>query len=460
MSLISNFSLRAYAFLPFLLPFLFARKVPVFYHHRVSWIVLTILYTYAVPPMLDAIGGRNVRNSFGDKTWRVRGFEYVNLPRLLMAKILVLKIMMLMMVATGRFGLIDCIGIGYLTGQTIGSYGIFIAHELLHRKSRVDRLFAEILMSTVLYTHFCIEHIHGHHKHAATPEDPASSRLDETVYAFLPRSIFGGMRHSVDLEAAHLRQRGFRWLGVHNRILRYLLVAGILLLLIYACFGVLALLAFVVQSVVAVVTLEVINYVQHYGLCRKRNAEGRYERVTQDHSWNSQYRFSNGYWLNLGRHSDHHVEANRSFQQLRSFERAPELPYGLPAMFLLAWIPSLWFRIMNPRVKAWQEQQLVGNALQSSARPRTSSVARHRTGPSVHIAEAGHGDGARQVWWFGWLERGALVLSISALLGLDIFWGAPRGLITLAVLCLAIVSVRRLLEYPGIERGLATRSAT
>jgi alkane 1-monooxygenase len=438
---------RLLVFLPFVLPLIFLRKAPIVHFAQPRWVLVAILYIYAMPPIFDLIGGNNRTNYHpGYQSWTTKAAEYVWLPRILLFKILAIKLLMFGLVSTGRFDIIDCLGIAFLTGQSISSYGIFIAHEVLHRKSKFDRALAEIMMVTVLYPHFCIEHIYGHHRHAATDKDPATSRFGETVYAFLPRSIFGGILHAWRFEVGRLERRGQQWFSLQNRMLRYGAEVFLLLVVVFCVFGEFGLLAVLVQGVVAVTTLEVINYVQHYGLMRKEIAPGVYENTGISHSWNSTCWFSNGYWLNLGRHSDHHYAASRSFQMLRTFEEEPELPAGFPAMFLLAFVPPLWFRVMNPRVEALKGAR---HAELGYAEVQTPS-------PAARELESRDGSGAPVVagWlnvsgWSGAIQGGGLLMgaSILAFFGVDFWLGYPYGLMTISLICLGLVAARSVLTH-------------
>ncbi len=446
-----NWAARILLFSPFVLPLVFVRKVPMVHFAHPRWVLVAILYAYALPPILDLIGGNNRVNHYPDRqSWTTTALEYIFLPRVLFAKVLVLKVLMLSIVATGRFDVIDCLGIAYLTGQSVSSYGIFVAHELLHRKSKLDKAFAEIMMVTVMYPHFCIEHLYGHHRYAATEKDPATSRLGETVYAFLPRSIFGGMFHAWKFEVERLKRRGHHWFNYRNQMLRYAVEVFALFVIVFYIFGELGLMALVMQGVVAVLTLEVINYVQHYGLLRKEIAPGLYENTDVAHSWNSACWFSNGYWLNLGRHSDHHYAANRSFEMLRSFENEPELPAGFPAMFLLAFVPPLWFHVMDPRVEALKRAELVRQDGRSVRHYRVPSLSGAGTDS---LNERGGGVNGREhlrpSWWSGVVEGSGLLMggSVALLFAFDIVFGYPWGLIAISLLCVGIVAIRYALTH-------------
>lgn len=220
---------------------------------------------------------------------------------------------------------------------------INVAHELMHRAGRVEQGLAAVIMATASYTHFCVEHVQGHHKNVGTPRDPATSRLGETLYAYLPRTLWGGLRSAWRIEAARPIPR--------NRMLRFAVGYAALLVAITVTFGPLGIVAFLGQSLVAVGMLETINYVEHYGLVRGELATGRPERVAPHHSWNSAHRVANWMLFNLARHSDHHAYAGRPFPELRHYDDVPQLPASYPAMMLLAAVPPLWFRVMNPRAE-------------------------------------------------------------------------------------------------------------
>jgi alkane 1-monooxygenase len=432
---------RILLFLPFLLSIVFLRKVPVVHFMHPRWVLVAVVYAYALPPLMDLIGGQNRTNNHPlRRSWSSTALEYVYLPRILGLKVMVLKLLMLEIVARGRFDVLDCLGIAYLTGQSISSYGIFIAHELLHRRSRFDKALSEIMMVTVMYPHFCIEHLYGHHKYAATAKDPASARSGESLYSFLPRSIFGGIHHAWQLETRRLARSGHHWFDYRNRMLRYLAEVLALIVAVLYFFGSLGLFALIVQSLVAVITLEVINYVQHYGLQRKEISPGQYENTGIAHSWNSECWFSNGYWLNLGRHSDHHYAPGRGFQMLRNFEREPELPAGFPAMFLLAFVPPIWFRIMNPRVAALDPADALAD--RSPAQLEEESEANDVAADAAVPVKSSSFD------WRSSVINGSGILmgvSVCLLLVVDVGFGYPRGLITITVVCLCVVAARRVL---------------
>jgi alkane 1-monooxygenase len=255
-------------------------------------------------------------------------------------------------VPTEHLGLLELAGATVSVGATTGAIGMTFAHELIHRRQGYERLFGNILLASVTYQHFAIEHVKGHHRHVGTPRDPATARLGESLYRFVPRSIVGGLISAWQIERLKLWERDTGTWSINNLMLRYAAVE----LAIYASIGIglgpVALALFAGQSLVAIAVLEAINYVEHYGLLRKKSTSYEYERVKPEHSWDSPNRISNWLLINLPRHSDHHMSAAKRYQSLELLPHAPRLPGGYGAMFLLALVPPLWFRVMNPRVGA------------------------------------------------------------------------------------------------------------
>jgi alkane 1-monooxygenase len=260
------------------------------------------------------------------------------------------------LVATGALTGWEAIIAALSVGTTAGAGGINIAHELMHRRSAPERAAAEVLMGSVTYTHFCIEHVHGHHRNVATPLDPASSRPGESVYRYLPRTIVGGLRSAIGIENERCRKRGIPSSSLRHRITRYGLTQAVLYATLALTLGPTAALFWLGQSLVAIALLEVINYVEHYGLQRREVSPGRYERVQPWHSWNASHRLTNWLLFNLQRHSDHHFLASRPYHQLRHYDDVPQLPAGYATMILMALVPPLWRGVMDPRVQAWKYQ--------------------------------------------------------------------------------------------------------
>lgn len=253
----------------------------------------------------------------------------------------------------------EVVGLTVSMGLFLGTLGINVAHELGHREKAYERLFAKMLLLPNLYMHFYIEHNRGHHLNIATDEDPASSRLNETVYAFFWRSVTQSYLSAWHLENKRLQRAGQSFWSLHNEMLVYQIIQGAWLLGIGLLFG-WSVVAFAVAiAILGFLMLELVNYIEHYGLRRQKMPSGRYERVQPWHSWNSNHTAGRILLYELTRHSDHHFKATRKYQILRHFDESPQLPLGYPGSMLLALFPPLWFRVMNPRVAEWKSKLAV-----------------------------------------------------------------------------------------------------
>jgi alkane 1-monooxygenase len=247
-------------------------------------------------------------------------------------------------------------GISLSMGIFLGAMGINVAHELGHRDKAYERFIAKLLLLPNLYMHFIIEHNRGHHVNIATKEDPASARYNEMLYSFWIRSVTMTYVSAWRLEAKRLRNEGKRFLSIHNEMIIFQIVQLAYLFLVWYFGGFVLLLSAILIAVVGFLLLETVNYIEHYGLSRKKMENGRYERVQPWHSWNSDHVLGRLILFELSRHSDHHFKANRKYQVLRHFDESPQLPYGYPMSMLMSFIPPLWFAVMNPRVKALEGQ--------------------------------------------------------------------------------------------------------
>jgi alkane 1-monooxygenase len=354
MGAISSFFRRVWLFLPFTLPLWLAPSLPTLTLSQTERTLLYMAAAFVVPVAMDLVGGSDKREAFADDSAAHPRAEYGFMPRLLAFKFVFIQGLMLYYVWQRHAVGADVVILALLVGLYYGAVGIAVAHELMHRGGRVDRWLGDILLIFVTYPQFSIEHVYGHHIRVATPEDPASAKLNEPLYAFVPRSVVGGLISAWKIEVRRLKSRGQGWLSLQNRMLWYAVFVAAYYAAAYAFVGVYGLVAVAIQSAVAIFSLETINYMQHYGLTRKATGKGRYERPDVQHCWNWETRFSGLYFLNLGRHSEHHRSANRRFDALRELDEQPMLPGGLMPMYLTAMVPPLWFAIMNPRVAAVQ----------------------------------------------------------------------------------------------------------
>ncbi|WP_256984569.1 alkane 1-monooxygenase [Streptomyces sp. XY006] len=279
--------------------------------------------------------------------------------------------------AGGELSVAESLGLAATTGVVAG-VAINTAHELGHKRERLERRLSRMALAQSGYGHFYVEHNHGHHIRVATPEDPASSRMGESFWRFLPRAVVGSLRSAWRLESRRLRRRDRRVWSHHNDVLTSWALTVMLFTALAASFGVIVLPYLLLQAVLGFCLLETVNYLEHYGLLRQRRPDGRYERVSPRHSWNSNNTVSNLFLFQLQRHSDHHANPLRRYQTLRHFEEAPQLPSGYATMIVVAWCPPLWRRIMDPRL----HRHYAGDLSRANVHPsaRTPGLARAVSG--------------------------------------------------------------------------------
>ena len=330
-----------------------------------AWTFLPLALLLGVMPILDWVGGLNLANPDDDEpelaanpwfraiTWAWIPVQYG------------MTLWAASVVAAGHLSPIELLGVTLSTGIVAGTIGITFAHELVHRPGRFELALGESLLASTSYAHFAIEHVYGHHRRVATPEDPATARFDESLYRFIPRCVAGSLASAWNFERARLAKRGRHAWHPSNRLFRYALTQVALYATVYTVWGAAAVVFVGAQAVVAFSLLETINYIEHYGLERTLIAPGRYERIAAWHSWNSSHRVSNWLLINLARHSDHHLVASKRYQVLAHVNDAPQLPAGYASMFLAALFPPLWRRLMNPRVLAWRAQHQSGVSTRS-----------------------------------------------------------------------------------------------
>jgi alkane 1-monooxygenase len=249
----------------------------------------------------------------------------------------------------GGLSTVESIGLA-LTVAMVSGIAINTAHELGHKRASLERWLSKVALAQSGYGHFFIEHNRGHHVRVATPEDPASSRLGESFYRFWPRTVAGSLRSAWELERVRLRRMDSSMWTPRNDILGAWAMTVVLFAALVAIFGFVVLPYLLIQAVLGFSLLEVVNYLEHYGLLREHRDDGRYERTRPEHSWNSNNTASNVLLYHLQRHSDHHANPVRRYQALRHVEQAPQLPTGYAGMILTAVIPPLWRRVMDHRV--------------------------------------------------------------------------------------------------------------
>ncbi len=337
--------------LPLLLPLVVLRG------HALGgwWNFLPVAVLFGLLPALDRLAGVDTvtvaPHGTGSPAWRAwfDGLLYAWVP---------LQFALLVWGAKTVATETDPVAAAGLTvsiGLLCGGIGITIAHELGHRLTAVPRALACTLLATVSYAHFYIEHNKGHHARVATPEDPATAREGEGFYAFLRRTVPAQFASAWRIERERLASAGCGVATPRNRMLWVVAAPLAIAAALGAAYGPRAVAFFAAQSVLAFSLLELVNYVEHYGLLRRRLPDGRYERVRPEHSWNASQRISNWYLFNLQRHSHHHANVNRRYEELEHYGSAPQLPAGYAVMVLIALVPPLWRRLMDTRLRQWRE---------------------------------------------------------------------------------------------------------
>ena len=322
-----------------------------------GWTLLLLpVSTWYLMALADAVAGLNTQNADPD-TDEPRLYWYT-LVTILWAPLQFITVFGVLWYVSGsthlngweQVGLF--IGVGVLTGTV----GINYSHELMHQKNRLERGMADLLLAMVLYSHFRSEHLLVHHRYVGTPRDPVTARYNEGFHRFFPRVLRQCLRSAFRAEAEMLARKGRRWTDPGNPFFRYWALQGGMLVLAFLIGGWAAIGLFLIQAFTAIWQLELVNYVEHYGLTRKHLGDGKYEHVQPKHSWNAAQKVSNWLLINLQRHSDHHYKPDRRFPLLQTYSgtQAPQLPFGYPVMTIAALIPPLWRRVMNPRVRAWR----------------------------------------------------------------------------------------------------------
>ena len=260
--------------------------------------------------------------------------------------------------ASGHLSTLELIGLFFGMGVITGTIGINYSHELMHQRPKVERWMADILLAMVLYSHFRSEHLLVHHRYIGTPRDPVTARYNEKFYSFFVRVVPQCWTSAFKAEQAMLARKDKPWTDTSNPFWRYWTLQGGMVVLAFLIGGWAGIALFAFQAFVAIWQLELVNYVEHYGLTRKHLGEGKYEHTKPHHSWNAAHKASNWLLINLQRHSDHHYKPDRRFPLLQTYgdDEAPQLPYGYPVMTMIAMVPSLWRRVMNRRVRAWRGQ--------------------------------------------------------------------------------------------------------
>ena len=317
-----------------------------------NWLFVPLALMFVMGPVLDWVFGEDENNPpeilvpqlEQDAYYRI--LTYLTVPLHYLTFVLVA-----IWVGTQSLSVWGFLAITLATGFADG-FAINTGHELGHKRTRLETWLAKIVLAVPAYGHFWIEHNRGHHRDVATPEDPASSRMGENIYKFALREIPGAFRRAWKIERGRLARKKVSFWGPHNEIIQsYLLTLVIQVSLVYV-FGWIMLPFLMIHNVLSWWVLTSANYIEHYGLLREKLEDGKYERCQPHHSWNANHKYSNLLLFHLQRHSDHHANPTRRYQSLRHFDSLPGLISGYYGMYIIAYLPHLWFKIMDKRLLA------------------------------------------------------------------------------------------------------------
>ncbi len=345
------------------------------------WFLLPFLVNYLVAPLLDWLIGEDENNPPEAVVMQLDRDRYYRWLTYLVVPLHFVTLVGTAIYATSQnLSWWAFVLLAVAAGLTAG-LAINTGHELGHKNSRLEKALAKIVLAVAAYGHFSIEHNRGHHRDVSTPADPASARMGESIYRFALREIPGAFRRAWQIEKERLESRQKPVWHFSNAILQsYAITAAVSLVLLLAL-GWLAIPFLLVHNLFAYWQLTSANYVEHYGLLRMKDASGRYERCQPHHSWNSNHVLSNLVLFHLERHSDHHANPLRRYQSLRHFDNVPSLPNGYFGMYLLAYCPWLWFRVMDQRLM--QLPHVQGNLSRVNIDPAALATIRERWQPQV-----------------------------------------------------------------------------
>ena len=315
------------------------------------WTYAALLFAFVVIPLLELvlpIDERNYDTKTILKRLHAKFFDFLlllNVPVVYGA-----MLFSLYRITEYQLQLYEIIGMTLSLGIILGANGINVAHELGHRKTTFEKVMGKILLIPSHYTHFFIEHNHGHHLHVSTPEDPSTAKYNQNLYSFWIQTVTGTYSKAWQIQKMLNKIDNRSFLSIKNDMFWFAIIQAGYLLVIYYFFGFKGLLFAIFAGIVGFLLLETINYIEHYGLKRNQLASGRYERVTEKHSWNSNHVLGRIILYELTRHSDHHFKSQKKYQILEYHDVSPQMPYGYPTSMVLSFFPPLWFAVMNKRI--------------------------------------------------------------------------------------------------------------
>ena len=317
-----------------------------------AWLILPFILNYGLAPVIDWAIGEDRNNPPEEIVLQLdqdpyyRRLTYIIVPLHFLSFIVVAVYAALQPLSWWAFVLLAAFS-GILAGLAINT-----GHELGHKNTKLEKWLARIVLAVPGYGHFTVAHNRGHHKYVSTFDDPASARMGESIYKFALREIPGAFTEAWTIEAERLHSRGKPAWHYSNPILQSYAITLLLASLLVAFLGWKMIPFLIIHCAAAYWQLTSANYIEHYGLLRHRDANGKLERCAPHHSWNSNHIYSNLVLFHLERHSDHHAHPQRRYQSLRHFDDLPRLPNGYFGMYVLAYLPWLWFKVRDKRLMA------------------------------------------------------------------------------------------------------------
>ena len=340
----------------FILPFLFCPLLMIAWVYGGPFILLAPMFGYVIITIFDFVVGESTEKSMTGKNailpYKIILFIWPIIQFFLLFGSLYTIFFF------DHLSYIEAIGLMMVQGMITGAVGITFAHELMHRNSKFERLIADFLLGMAIYGHFRTEHVLVHHRFVGTKKDAVTARFNESFYTFFLRVIPACFFSAWEVEKKRLLIKNRSVFSHLNPFFIYFLASGGFLLLSFFIGGVLGVAFFVIQAFVAVLHLEVVNYIEHYGLVRQKVGLEKYEPTRPHHSWNANHKASNLLLINLQKHSDHHAKPGKEYPFLQSYDNdsAPQLPFGYPIMVCISLLPFLWRKVMNPKVLAWRKK--------------------------------------------------------------------------------------------------------
>ena len=317
------------------------------------WSYSGVIFAFGIIPVLELILPTDEKNyTEADIENKLKNHFFDVLLYLNVFIVFGMLFFVLHKVSSEQLSFSEIIGTVLSLGVVLGSNGINVAHELGHREKLYERIIGKLLLIPSHYTHFFIEHNHGHHLHVSTPEDPSTAKYNQTLYAFWIQTVFGTYTKAWKIQKKLNQIENRSFFSLNNDMFWFTIIQIGYLLTIYYFFAFIGLSVAFFAGIVGFLLLETINYIEHYGLKRNLLPSGRYERVSEKHSWNSNHVMGRIMLYELTRHSDHHYKSQKKYQILEYHDTSPQMPFGYPTSMVLSLVPPLWFAVMNKRIPA------------------------------------------------------------------------------------------------------------